>query len=115
MSLRIYEAFKGLINIFLGLIAFFLVLRIIVRLFSANPQTPFVEWVLKVSEFLMTPFNALVPDVWVQTGILDIVAIITLAVYLLLGYLLLSVLQGLINPKIIDEYATHYHDIEKRK
>lgn len=118
MSLRIYEGFKTLINMVLALISFFLVLRIILKFFSTNPQTPFVQWIFAVSDFLMAPFAGIVPNLSTQTGILDVVAIITLVVYLMAGYALLSLIQGLIESQIVEEEyptVTHYHDISKKK
>lgn len=98
---------------------FFLILRVILRFFSANPTTPFVEWILSISSFLIRPFAGIVPNVVTQTGVLDVVALISLIVYLIAGYFLLNILEGLTTrTDIVDEeYPTiaHYHDIPKNK
>lgn len=116
MTLSLYNLFKNVINILLGIIAFFLVLRIVFLLFSANPATPFVSWILGVSSFLISPFFGITPNIGVATGVLDVVAAIALLAYLFAGYLIVAILRGLAQPQILreEEYdASRYHDIDR--
>jgi hypothetical protein len=68
----------------------------------------------------MTPFANIVPNLTTQAGVLDVVAIITLLAYLIVGYFLLTALEGLIAPReeVIetDDYTSvSYHDLPHRK
>ncbi len=121
LRLRIISILNSLINVLLSVIAFFLTMRILFLFFSANPSTPVVSWILEISSFLMIPFAGMVRNLSVSTGILDIVALITLTVYVLIGYLVMAVLNSVWNETIVDEeeieahtghtaLAHHYHD-----
>ncbi len=120
MNLRLYQLLRTLINVVLSLVTFFLVSRIVLRFFSTNPQTPVVAWITNISSFLMAPFANIVPNLSTQFGVLDTVAIITLLAYLIIGYLVLSFIEGLIvsEDEIIesDGYTSaHYHDLPRRR
>lgn len=117
--LRVYILLRELINFALALVSFFLILRIILKVFSTNPQTPFVAWIYTMSDFLMIPFANITPNLPLQTGIFDIVALITFIAYLAVSYLLISLINGLLTQSEVmeEEYPTtaHYHDVSKKK
>lgn len=118
MNLRLYELLRMLINLVLSITTFFLVTRLIFRFFSTNPQTPFVQWIFEISNSLMVPFVNIVPNLTTQTGVLDLVAVITLIAYLVIGYILLSMMGGMVHEEIIEEdypAVGHYHDIRPPK
>lgn len=115
MTLRVYELVRTIINAILAIVAFFLMLRIVFLLFSVNQATPFVSWILSVSGFLIAPFAGIVPNLGLATGVVDIVALISLLAYFLVGYLIISLLHSLLETRITEEEheaTTHYHDIE---
>jgi uncharacterized protein YggT (Ycf19 family) len=118
MNLRLYELLRTLINIALSIITFFLITRVVLRFFSTNPQTPFVQWVFSISNSLISPFANIVPDINTPTGVLDIVTLVTLLAYLIIGYIVLSIIEGLTTPEIVEEEdsrVAHYHDIPYRR
>ncbi len=112
MKVRLYTLTSGLINLVLSVLAFFLVLRILFLFFSVNQATPIVTWVLTVSNFLITPFRGMVPNLNMTIGTLDVVALITLIVYLAIGYFLISLLEYPIEHERVEEdhqALAHYH------
>lgn len=116
MNLRLYELLKTIVNMVLSVITFFLVTRIVLRFFSTNPSTPFVGWVFDISSFLMQPFANIAPNIITQTGVLDIVATVSLLAYLIAGYFLLSLIERLMVPEVIEEddsAIVHYHDLPR--
>ena len=79
-----------------------LLFRVFFLLFSANPNTPFVEWVYKVTTDLMAPFRGIFPTKPVgETGYLDISAIFAIIFYLILSAVITNLM--------------HYLDAKKRK
>ena len=79
-----------------------LLFRVFFLLFSANPSTPFVQWVYNVTNDLIAPFRGIFPIKPVgETGYLDISAIFAIIFYLILS----AVITNLI----------HYLDAKKRK
>jgi len=79
-----------LIHLIIGLAEIVLVLRIVLRLFAANPTASFVHWTYTTSNTLLEPFRGIF-----QTGVidksyvLDFTALFALIVYGLLGSVLI--------------------------
>lgn len=116
MTLSVYNLVKNILNILMGIAAFFLVLRIIFLFFSVNPATPFVSWILSIGGSLSSPFAGIAPAISVPAGVLDVVSVIALVVYLVVEYLLLAILRGIAEPQMLREYDTTtrtYHDIDR--
>lgn len=85
-----------IINIVLGIVTFFLGARIILRLFGANPLTPFVAWIYSVSEVILSPFKGIFPSTSITgSSVFDISAFIALVVYAVVSYVVLSLLNML--------------------
>jgi hypothetical protein len=92
MSIR--YLINTLLNIALGVIAFFLGLRIILQLFAANAATPFVSWTYSMSSGLMVPFRGIFPSAAIGQGsIFDIPAFIALIVYAIIFYLVIALIN----------------------
>lgn len=114
MTIRITGLLIGVTNMVLSIIAFFLGLRIILRLFSANPATPIVDWVYSISEFFLSPFRGIFPNLGIESGVLDMVSIIALVGYMLLGYLLIEIFRSLVRSSTTRvRTTTHYHDVDE--
>lgn len=113
--IRTYGWLRTLISGILLVISFFLILRVLFLFFSANQATPLVAWVLAVGTALNTPFAGIAPNVAVRTGVLDIVSIVSLVLYLLIGYMLLAVVEGLSQRTLETQQrgTVHYHDIDR--
>lgn len=80
----------AIINFFVGLAALFLALRIILRLFGANANVPFVQWIYSSSGVLLQPFRGIFPTTVIAPDhVLDFSALFALIVYGLLGMLVL--------------------------
>lgn len=116
MPIRLYTFFASFINTLLSLIGFFIGFRIIFKLFAANPATPLVSWIYNISDFLITPIRGIFPNFNLQSGVLDLVAIIALVGYMIVGYILLELFRNLaLSTTDKDLHITstaHYHDIE---
>ena len=114
MNLQTNYFLKTVINTLLAITSFFLGLRILFQFFSVNSSTPFVAWILDISSILIYPFSGIAPNLKVQPGVLDLVSIISEVVYLLIGSLLTSLIDGFSESRVIEEHqiVTHYHDID---
>lgn len=70
---------------FLGII--FLSLRVFLLAFSANANTPFVEFIYRTSGDYLEPFRGIFPPRSVgETGYLDVAAIFAIIIYLLFAW-----------------------------
>ncbi len=105
MTLGIRSVLIYLLDILAAVLSFFLGLRIVLELFAANPDTPIVAWIYTVSSNLMTPFSGILPNLSLGGPVLDIVAIITLIAYLLVIYLVMSIVGSALGVRSI--YGTY--------
>lgn len=81
----------GLINFFTALAGIFLGLRVLLRLFGANPEAPFVQWVYRSTDTLLQPFRGIFPtETIARDYVVDFSALFALLVYGLIGMALLS-------------------------
>jgi uncharacterized protein YggT (Ycf19 family) len=106
-ALRIRSMLILFVDIVMAVIAFFLGMRVIFQLFQANPATPFVAWIYSVSGALMYPFRAIFPNIQVSdVGVIDLVALVTLLAYTIIGYIVIGLLRSLIHPR--EHLSTHH-------
>jgi len=83
-----------LVNIVFTIIGFLLGLRILLRFFGANPNTPFVSWIYDSSDSLLAPFAGIFPVTRLEGGfILDFPAIFAIIVYAFIGYLIIEAVE----------------------
>lgn len=85
-----YGLIAGIISLIVGIILVTLVLRLIFRLFGANPDAAFVAWLYGFTGPLVSPFvgifNESSPNL--ATGHLEISTIVAIIVYGLIGAVL---------------------------
>lgn len=86
----------GLINFFVGIVEIFLGLRVLLRLFGANSDVAFVQWVYDSSGVLLEPFRGIFPTREIAPGsLLDFSALFAMLVYGVVGLALLSLVVHL--------------------
>ncbi|WP_221566613.1 YggT family protein [Alkalihalobacillus sp. TS-13] len=80
-----------LVNLFMGIIEALILLRIVLKLFGANPYTPFVQWVYNLTIPLLSPFQNIFPTPVIQGRYeLELTSIFALIVYAFLSYFLVQ-------------------------
>ncbi len=89
------SAVRSIANLVFGIIELLIGLRIILKLFSANPQTPFVDFVYSTSHQLLTPFLGMFPSPTRHGSVLEISALFALLVYGFIGYIVEELLDSL--------------------
>lgn len=89
----------GFINFFVGVAELFLGLRVLLRLFGANPQAAFVQWVYDSSGMLLDPFRGIFPaKTLAANSVVDFSALFAMLVYGLIGVLLITLMVWLTTP-----------------
>jgi uncharacterized protein YggT (Ycf19 family) len=90
----------GFINFFTALVALFLGMRVLLRLFGANPEAPFVQWVYASTGPLLQPFRGIFPtETIARDYVIDFTTLFALMVYGLFGMALLSLVLYLTPPE----------------
>ncbi|HVZ67804.1 MAG TPA: YggT family protein [Patescibacteria group bacterium] len=98
------------INIIGSIVGFFIAVRILLRLLSANASTPIVSWIYSVSGNLVYPFNGIFRDVSVRgAGTLDLSALVALFAYAILFTVIISLINSVALPLVHEDDAGHVH------
>jgi uncharacterized protein YggT (Ycf19 family) len=83
-----------IINFFVLLIESILALRVLFRLFNANPANSFVNWIYQTSSTLMDPFRGIFTVHDIGRGYtLDVSALFAMLMYAIIGMLLAYLLS----------------------
>lgn len=82
------------INWIVGVVEFFLGLRILLELFGASPTSPFVAWMYSITLGILAPFVGAFPSLSLGgSQTIDIVAITAMIAYAVLGWILIEILS----------------------
>lgn len=85
---------SGIIQVITTLVELLLSLRIVLKLFGANPITPFTQWIYETTEPLLTPFSGMFPSPALEgVFVIEFSTLFALIVYLLAGNLLLELVR----------------------
>ena len=96
----------GFINFFVVVAEIFLILRVVLRLFGANMNVPFVQWIYDSSSVLLDPFRGIFPAKEIVPGsVLDFSALFAMLVYGLAGMAFLALVA----------YLTPSHGVAKKR
>jgi len=83
-----------LINMILGVVEFALAVRIVLELFGASPSSEFVAWVYSITGTLIGPFAGAFPGLAMgPTSVIDVVAILAMIGYAVIGWLVIQLLS----------------------
>ncbi len=96
MEQRYYPAIfvARVINWVIGVIEFVLALRLLLELLGASSASAFVAWIYSVSAALLGPFAGAFPSLYFGgSSVLDVVAILAMIGYAVLGWLLIQLLS----------------------
>ncbi len=86
--------FSFLVNIVFSIVEFSLGVRILLRLFGANPNTPFVAWVYEMTSPLLYPFSGIFPNPTIRGGfVLEMASLFALLVYGFIAYLIAALID----------------------
>lgn len=64
--------------------------RLLLKLFAANPESPFARLVYSASDYLVYPFQNLVTNPRIGDGVFEITTLIAMLVYLFLTWLVIE-------------------------
>lgn len=87
---------KYIANFILGFVGLLLGLRLILKLFGANPAAPFVDWVYRTSSPLIEPFRGMFPHPILDgVFVIEFSTLFALLVFAFISYLIGELLDFL--------------------
>jgi uncharacterized protein YggT (Ycf19 family) len=89
---------NGLISLVIGLIAILIAIRVVLKLLAANPASGFTHFIYGITGPLVAPFQGIFGTPSANNGaVFEISSILAIAVYLLVGWLLMRLVQLIID------------------
>ncbi len=96
-----------LVNLIFSIVELLLSVRILLRLFGANPQTPFVNWVYQTTSPLLAPFTGIFPNPVINGGfVLEIPSLFALLIYGFIAYLIANLIDFVNDRLTVDSTTT---------
>lgn len=96
-----------------GILEGLIILRIVLRLIAANPANPFANLVYRVTDVFLWPFFGLTAQPSAGGIVLELSSIIALIVYALLGWVLVKLVNLMLNrtpTHVVERYDRDYYD-----
>lgn len=85
---------NGLISLVIGLIAILIAIRVVLKLLAANTASGFTHFIYGVTGPLVAPFHGIFGTPSSDNGaVFEISSILAIAIYLLVGWLLMRLIQ----------------------
>lgn len=86
----------NLLNFFLAVVEGFLGLRFLLKMFGANANTGFVDWVYEMSAVLLEPFRGIFPaKVFENRYVFEFSTLFAMLIYAILGLVLIFLINAL--------------------
>ena len=86
------------ITLLFGVLEIAIAFRIVLKLIAANPASPFAQFLYRMTELFLAPFAGLTPAPAVNGAVLETSALIAMAVYGALYWLVLRGMWVIIDP-----------------
>lgn len=84
-----FKIINSFIEIVFNIVVILLGLRFVLKLFGANPISPFVTWVYNSTGELLSPFRGIFISPTVENGfVLELSTLFAIIIYLLVWYLI---------------------------
>lgn len=98
-------------NLVFGVIEFLIGMRVLLKLFGANPTAPFVNWVYETSAPILAPFLGMFPAPKLQGGfVIEFSALFGLLAYAFVAYGITELIKNLEERA----YETSHQSEERR-
>jgi uncharacterized protein YggT (Ycf19 family) len=87
MNSKLNQFIKGLINLMLAVVGVLLGLRFLLKMFSANSQNDFVNWIYQSSAEILGPFRNIFPASNLDGFVIEFSTIFAMLVYAIIAAL----------------------------
>lgn len=94
--MSLYRLTNVLLDVVITIVTAFLGFRLLLKLFGASEENPFVHAVYVVSVPLLAPFAGIFPSLALENGfMLEFATIFALVVYAIIAHIILTIVRGI--------------------
>src|SRR5260370_21138946 len=98
-----------LIYLLFGVINGLLIIRIVLKMLSANPSAAFSTFVYSTTDIFLAPFRNLLPAVTSGRAVLEMSAVVAIVVYALIGWGLASLVAIMMSRSVTVSHRSQAH------
>jgi uncharacterized protein YggT (Ycf19 family) len=91
-AFTVYSVVTYIVNVIEVLLA----ARLLLRLFSANPAAPFVDFVYRLTQPLVAPFRGIFANSNLNRIFVEWSVVVAMVIYALIGYAVIKLIQTLV-------------------
>jgi hypothetical protein len=85
------------VTVVIDIVEGFLGLRLLLKLFGASTDAPFVRWLYETTDPLIAPFSGMFPSPQLTSGLnIEFTSLFAMVFYIFVGYVITEVLHSLI-------------------
>jgi uncharacterized protein YggT (Ycf19 family) len=96
MPIKTAHIFLGFVNFVLWVVEGFLTLRFLLRLFGANPVTPFTQFIYQSTLPILQPFSGIFPSPALSGGyVFEFTTLFAIIIYALVAYIIAILVEWL--------------------
>lgn len=93
--------YHRLLYTLLDILEAMLTIRVLLRMFGANPASPFVAWIHAMTDPFVAPFAGIFPS---PAAGIDVAALVAMLAYALLVYALVRLLDAVLLPTLPERH-----------
>lgn len=93
-AFNLFLIVRYFVSFVFGLFSILLFLRLFLRLFAANPDTGFVQWIYQTTSPLVSPFAGIFPNPSLENGyVLEASTLFALIIYAIIYFAIVELIE----------------------
>ncbi len=97
-----------LVNIIMGVLISFLMIRLFLKLFGANEQNAIVNFLYSLTAVFIKPFRSIFENITLDKNmILELNTLVAILVYALIAWIIMNLFMSFTGQKIKEEYIDY--------
>jgi uncharacterized protein YggT (Ycf19 family) len=97
-----------------GIINGLLLIRLVLKLLGANPDSPFTGFIYGITNFLLAPFKGLLPAMVSDKSVFEPSVVIAILVYLLVAFMLAKIVAITLSRSVTVSHRSSSTDFRPR-
>jgi len=97
-----------------GIVNGLLLIRLVLKILGANPNTPFTEFIYGMTNFLLAPFKGLLPAIVSGRSVMEPAVVIAILVYVLLAFVIAKIVAITLSRSVTVSHRSSSRDFRPR-
>lgn len=95
---------RNISNIFFSTVEFFLVIRLLLKLFGASANNAFVDFIYSITNYVVTPFKGIIANISMgSNNVFEPATVIALIIVAFIAWIIMSLFSGGITRQKVEK------------